>query len=144
MKYELQYLGMDAEHSDWAVFKYGGYHLTLHLTVMGGTRVRLIENRDDPVCYHLICDWCLGNEDFFIDIFSVLFLLYFMKRIDANDFRNLPYRSKIKPVFNDLDFCRWSKIQDVSFDEAEYKKLSILLKENDRRKELINSIYGIR
>lgn len=107
MRHELRCLGPSLDHYDFNAWQYGDYFITLHLTVTGSTRVRLIQNREDPMYFTIHADWCCGNEPPKTGLFVLLGFCQFIDAVDHGYVDKLPHSSNIRPVWLDSDFKAW-------------------------------------
>lgn len=136
MKHELRCLGPSLDHFDFNAWQYGDFFITLHLTAIGSTRIRLIQNREDPVYYRPYADWCCGNEPPKTGLFVLLGFCQFIDAIDNGYVNKLPHSSDIRPVWLDTDFKAWllkhpfefSKLDgDLIYQEIQKSNSRVLL-----------------
>lgn len=79
-------------------FEHEGYIVEIQKTVFGGRRV-CIRECDDPGMFYL-ANWCAGAEQEHCQKLVGLAIALIEKGMP-----NFPAQSRIKPYFNDTDFC---------------------------------------
>lgn len=94
------------------VFKHEGYYIEVVLTIFGGRRI-CIREADDPNMFYLV-NWCAGDTPEHCKI-----LVGLAKGLIDAGMPNFPFQSRVKPYFNDAEFC--SIMKKITFEPYEFQ-----------------------